>query len=92
VCRKANDEGRGALAASEEKARGMCDALTKAIAKCSRCHGRGTHIEPCPYCGDSTYDHDCPDNDVECEECKPLRSIAALSSSPAPGAAPKESA
>ncbi len=45
--------------------------MTEEIAiACSRCNGRKIINLPCSLCGDSTYDHNCNDEDIQCPECK----------------------
>lgn len=55
------------------------EALEGYAKQCPQCFGRGSYTEPCPYCGDSTYDHECPDETVTCAACAPARrALAAL--------------
>ncbi len=45
----------------EGKLTRLRDALTEASKRC-RCNGTGIYMyDNCPYCSDSTFDHECPD-------------------------------
>lgn len=40
------------------------------LAKCHHCGGAGRMHIGCRYCGDSTYDHECDDHDIDCPYCR----------------------
>jgi len=48
------------------------EALESFIAeagKCPRCYGRGIIVTTCRFCGDSTFDHVCIDEERTCSHC-----------------------
>ncbi|MFA5943213.1 MAG: hypothetical protein WC876_01965 [Candidatus Thermoplasmatota archaeon] len=64
------------LAEAEGRAQRLTMAIDAQLKRC-HCHGTGRVDVPCPFCGDSTYDHECPTESRECENCKPLRAALA---------------
>lgn len=48
----------------------MLAALKASVRGCGLCAGRGSYLTPCSMCGDSTYDHACDDERVDCARCK----------------------
>lgn len=40
------------------------------LAKCHHCGGAGRMHIGCRYCGDSTFDHECDDHDIDCPYCR----------------------
>jgi hypothetical protein len=52
-------------------------AMTESLKLCT-CHGTGKRRTHCTQCGDSSWDHECDDKEVDCERCAPLRRAAAL--------------
>lgn len=58
-----------------EVARRATEGMREAVLRiCSDCHGSGKVELPCTMCGDSTYDHECDSQKVECVSCERLRS------------------
>ena len=52
--------------AQAEAVRELVDTLRQAVASC-QCRGTGKWTTSCTLCGDSTYDHYCNDEVVECD-------------------------
>lgn len=59
------------------KERDESKALLRDRVKLCRCMGTGRYTQDCTLCGDSTFDHECNDVDVECKDegCKAARAF-----------------
>ena len=64
--RKRAEEAETALAAMTAERDDQAEALRQAVASC-RCRGTGKWETSCTLCGDSTYDHHCNDEIVDCD-------------------------
>lgn len=66
------------LAARDESTRDeLLTALKGAVSLC-HCRGKGTYTRPCSMCGDSTFDHACDDDDVDCQSPACVAARAAI--------------
>lgn len=63
--------------AQAEAVRELVDTLRQAVASC-QCRGTGKWTTSCTLCGDSTYDHYCNDEVVECDNAWCIAARAAL--------------
>jgi hypothetical protein len=70
------DELKASLSGALAREAGLRAVCEEQLKRC-RCHGSGRVVLPCPFCADSTHDHECADQTRECLGCKAFR--AALS-------------
>lgn len=82
------DESRAAIRRLAAKAQGYAAAvadnaaLLAQLLRTCRCGGTGWYYPPCPHCGDSTNDHECPDKKACDHSYLPI-----IATQPHPGAA-----
>jgi hypothetical protein len=72
------DQAKALLADMKLRVAQLLQNLKDSINKCGTCNGRGVWESDCPYCGDSTYDHNCVTETNKCERCAPARALVAI--------------
>lgn len=74
---RSDDPAEAALAALEDAASTLATLREAASKACVVCGGKGTRRTVCSMCHDSTWDHECDDEEVDCSACAPLRAALA---------------
>mgnify|MGYP003575225881 CR=1 FL=1 len=67
----------------------VLEGLLRKHGWCGHCRGKGYWEKPCSLCGDSTYDHECNDEQVPCKECNSTGLIPEVQAALAPQAEAK---